>query len=133
MKGLLRTFLIDLLTLWLTAQVVLGLKLAGGPETYLIGALVLTIILIFVKPLLKLLLLPINFLTLGLFSWITNVAILYLLTLFVTQIKVVPFEFPGFVYQGFVIPKFYLGPLESFITTSFIISLISNFLTWLYR
>lgn len=133
MKGLLRGFLINLFTLWLTSKVVLGFKVEGGWQIYLLGAAVLTLILIFIKPLLKLLFLPINFLTLGLFSWITNVVILYLLTFFVPQIKVLPFEFPGVSYQGFTIPKIYFGALESFITISFIISFVSNFLTWLAR
>lgn len=133
MKGLLRGFLINLFTLWLTAQVILGFRLEGGPQTLLLGAAVLTLILIFIKPILKLLFLPINFLTLGLFSWLINVATLYLLTVFVPQIKVSPFQFPGFSYQGFVIPAIDLGTLESFVVTSFIISFISNFLTWLCR
>ena len=133
MKGLLRGFLINLFTLWFASQIVLGFKLEGGAQTYVFGAAVLTLILIFIKPLLKLLFLPINFLTLGLFSWITNVAILYLLTIFVSQISVSPFEFSAFSYQGFTIPQINFGTFESFIATSFIISIISNFLTWLYR
>lgn len=133
MKGLLRGFLIHLLTLWLTSQIVLGFKLESGWETYVLGAVVLTLILIFIKPLLKLLFLPINFLTLGVFSWIINVAVLYLLTIFVPQIKVLAFQFPGFSYQGFTIPPMYLGHFQSFIVTSFVISIISNFLAWLSR
>ena len=133
MKGLLRGFLINLFTLRLTSQIVLGFKLENGWETYILGALVLTLILIFIKPLLKLLFLPINFLTLGVFSWIINVAVIYLLTIFVPQIKVLAFQFPGFSYQGFTIPSMYLGYFQSFIIISFTISIISNFLAWLSR
>lgn len=133
MKGLLRSYLINLFTLWFTSKVILGLKVNGGWQTYLFAAAVLTGIIIFIKPLLKLLFLPINFLTLGFLSWIINVTILYLLTLFVSQIKIVPFEFVGFSYQGFIIPKISFGIFESFLVTSFVISIISNFLTWLYR
>lgn len=133
MKGLLRSYLINLFALWLASQLILGFRINGDWQTYLFAAAVLTAIIIFVKPLLKLLFLPINFLTLGFLSWIINVIILYLLTLFVTQIEVSPFEFPGFSYNGFVAPKFYLGTFESFIATSFVLSLVGNFLNWLYR
>jgi len=133
MKGLLRVFLINLFTLWLTAQAVAGFKVQNGWETYIFGAAVLGLILIFIKPLLKLLFLPINFLTLGIFSWVINVAILYLLTIFVPQIRILPFQFSGFSYQGFNIPALSFGLFQSFLVTSFVISLISNFLTWLYR
>lgn len=131
MKGFLRSFLINLFTLYVSSQVILGFKLDGGCPTYILGALTFTLILIFVKPLLKILLLPISFLTLGFFAWIINVAMLYLLTFFVPQIKVSPFQFVGFSYQGFTIPKIYFGPFASYIATSFVISIISNFLTWL--
>lgn len=133
MKGLLRNFLINLFTLWTTAHLVLGFKINGGIETYLFGSFILSLILIFIKPLLKILFLPINFLTLGLFSWVVNVAVLYLLTLFVPQIEVAPFQFPGFSHQGFTIPAFYLNSFESYLATSFVLSIISNFLTWLYH
>lgn len=133
MKTLLRSYFIYLFTLWLTSKAGLGLKVNDGWQTYLFAAAVLTGIIIFIKPLLKLLFLPINFLTLGFFAWIINVAILYLLTLFVSQIQVTPFEFVGFSYQGFIIPKISFGIFESFLVTSLAISIISNFLIWLYR
>ena len=133
MKGFLRSFLINLFTLWLASKAVLGFKIENGWQTYLLGSLTLTLILIFVRPLLKLLFLPINFLTLGFFSWITNVIILYLLTVFIPRITVSPFEFPGFSYQGFIIPSIYFRTFESFVITSFVISIISNLLSWLYR
>ena len=133
MKGLLRSFLINLFTLWLTSQIALGLKLESGWQTYILGAIVLSLILIFIKPLLKLLFLPINFLTLGFFSWIVNVVVLFLLTIFVPQIKILPFQFLGFSYQGFTIPQIHFGLFESFIVISFIISIVSNFFTWLCR
>lgn len=133
MKALLRSYIINLFTLWFTSRLVSGFKLAGNYQTFILGAAALTLILIFIKPLVKLLFLPINFLTLGLFSWITNVIILYLLTIFVPQIKVLPFKYPGFSHQGFTIPEIYFGTFESFVITSFIISLITNFLAWLYR
>ena len=133
MKSFLRSFLINLFTLWLTSKVVLGFKLENGWQTYVLGGLTLTLILIFIRPLLKLLFLPINFLTLGLFSWITNVIILYLLTVFIPRISVSPFEFPGLSYQGFTIPSINFGTFESFVVTSFVISIISNLLSWLYR
>ena len=133
MKGIFRSFLINLFTLSLASKIVLGFKLENGWQTYVLGAMVLSLILIFIKPLLKLLFLPINFLTLGVFSWIINVVVLYLLTVFVPQIKVSAFQFLGFSYQGFTIPSMYFGNFQSFIVISFIISIISNFLTWLSR
>ncbi|MBL7159058.1 phage holin family protein [Candidatus Microgenomates bacterium] len=133
MKGFLRNFLINLFTLWLASKAVLGFKLENGWQTHLLGSLTLTLILIFLRPLLKLLFLPINFLTLGFFSWITNVIILYLLTIFIPKITVSPFEFPGFSYQGLIIPSIYFRTFESFVVTSFVISIINNLLSWLYR
>lgn len=131
MKGLLRAFLITFFALWLTAKAVAGFTYSGGYQILLLATLVLFLLNLFGRPLLRLFFLPLNFLTLGLFSWVINVGLLYLLTLIVPQIKIVPFQFPGFAYQGFAIPPIYFTYLYTLVLGAFIISFISNFLTWL--
>lgn len=60
--------------------------------TAIIAAAVLTIVNLFVRPLVKLVTLPINLMTLGLFTFVINAAMFWLTTLFV----------PGFTVNGFV-------------------------------
>lgn len=131
MKSLLRYFLINLVSLWITTEVIGGLTYSGGIKTLAFGAAVFGLINILLIPLIKILLLPLNLLTLGLFSWLTNVLALYALTTTVSQFKLMPYYFPGFDYSGFTIPGMQLSTLLVAVVASFLIGALTHFLHWL--
>lgn len=133
MKGLLRTFLFCLFALWLTPNIIPAFKIVGDFKALFTAALVLSLIYIFVKPILKVFFLPINLLSLGLLSWLSNVAVLYLLTLFVPQIKISAWQFAGTSYQGIILPSYHFNQLFTFIIVSFFITIVINFLAWVCR
>lgn len=133
MKRILRIFLISILALWLTAKLVQGFSYGGGNETLVGAAAAFTGINLFIRPILRLFFLPLNLLTLGLFSWVVNVLVLYILILLISQIKISAFDFPGFGWRGFAIPPMYVSFLFSLIISSFVISFISSFLNWLAK
>lgn len=131
MKTLLRYFLINLISLWVTTEIIRGLSYTGGFKTLLIGALVFTLINFLLVPLVKILLLPLNLLTVGFFAWLTNVLALYALTTVIPQFKLLPYFFPGVVYQGFTIPAVQLSALWVAVVASFLIGILTHFLQWL--
>lgn len=132
MKTLLRYFLINLVSLWATSEILKGgLIYIGGFQTILLAALVFSGINLILIPLLKILLLPLNLLTLGFFAWITNVIALYALTTVVPQIKLTSYYYPGFEYQGFIIPAAFLTTFWVAVVASFLIGVLTNFLHWL--
>lgn len=133
MKSLLRKYLFNLVTLWITTQVVPGLSYSGGFNALLLGALGLMVVNWFILPLLKITFLPFNLLTLGFFTWIVNVIGLYIMTKLIPQFKLVPFSYPSINYNGFVIPEIALNVLMVAIAASLLIGLISNFLHWLTK
>lgn len=131
MKSLLKLFIINFFSLWLATKIVTGFSYTGEWETLLEGAAALSLINIFVKPIVRLLLLPFNLLTFGVFSWLINAGMIYLLTKIIPKFQIVSWFFPGIIYQGFTIPSFNFEFLGTLILTSFIISLSSNFFAWL--
>lgn len=133
MKTLLRYFLINLASLWLTTRIIPGLGYFGGIKSLLVGGLVFTLINLLLVPLLKVLFLPLNLLTLGLFAWITNVLALYALVTLVSDFSLIPYTFPGVSYDGFIIPSYDLSPFMVAIVASFLIGIITHFLQWLSR
>ena len=92
-----------------------GVKITGGAETYLLGGIALSLMFLLIKPILNILTLPLNIVTLGTFSFFTNVIILYLLTIFVPKIKVSSFIFQGISYSGFAIPRTDVNQLLAFV------------------
>lgn len=131
MKTLLRYYLINLTSLWVTTIIVPGLTFTGGIKTLLAGGLVFSIINFLMVPLLKVLFLPLNLLTLGLFAWLINVLALYALTTLVSGFNLLPYHFPGFLYGGFNIPAMELTTFWVAVAASFLIGIITHFLQWL--
>src|SRR3990167_7691598 len=100
MKTILRYFLINLVSLLITTRLIPGLTYTGGLRSLFIGALAFMLINLILVPLLKILFLPLNLLTLGLFAWLTNVLALYALTTIVSDFRLSPFYFPGGNFGG---------------------------------
>lgn len=131
MKTLFRLLLINLASLWLATRLMPGLTYTGGAKSLLIGAAAFMVINIILVPLLKILLLPLNLLTLGIFAWITNVLALYALTTIVSDFKLLPYTFMGYSSNGLTIPAYELSPLIVAVVASFIIGMVTHFLQWL--
>ncbi|MEK7186566.1 MAG: phage holin family protein [Patescibacteria group bacterium] len=133
MKSIIRNVLIYSLALFALSEIISGVEISGGLPTFVLGGAVLSIMFIVVKPVLNLVTLPLNILTLGLFSFFSNIILLFLLTLVVLDIKVSPFVFPGFSYSGFVLPRTELNQIFAFIVSGLLLSGIITVLTWLIK
>lgn len=133
MKNFFRNTLFNSFALYFISQILSGVTIYGGLPTYIIGGLALTLLFLIVKPVLNILALPLNLVTLGMFSFFTNVVIFYLLTVFVMDIRITAFTFQGYSYAGFVVPKIYFNVLFAFIVTAFLQSVIVSFLEWLIK
>jgi len=132
-KKYLRFFLINLFGLWLVAYIFTGVNFIGGWQTITLAALVLTLLGTLVKPLIKLLLLPVNLVTLGAFRWLINVIVLWLVTFIIPQFQINGFLFEGVNYQGFTIPSFYVATFWAFVLSSLVISFITSLTLWLIK
>lgn len=130
MKSLLRYFLINLISLLIATRYIPGLTYSGGIKSLFIAALAFMGINYLLVPLLKILFLPLNLLTLGLFAWLTNVIALFALTT-ISDFQLAPFTFSGFTYNGFTIPSYELSTFMVAIVASFLIGLITHLLQWL--
>lgn len=131
MKTLLRYFLINLSSLYATTRLLPGLTYTGGVKSLIIGAIVFMLINWILVPFLKILFLPLNLLTVGLFAWLINVMALYALTTVVSDFQLLPYTFQGLYIGGFNIPAMDLSPFLVAIAASFIIGVITHFLQWL--
>lgn len=131
MKTILRLFLINLVSLWTTTNIITGLSYTGGIRTLFIAASAFMLINLLLVPVLKVVLLPLNLLTLGLFAWVSNVIALYVLTTAVPAFRLTTYIFPGVDYQGFILPAVELTPFWVAVVSSLLIGLFTHFLHWL--
>lgn len=133
MKTILRAIFLNLITLYIVTLFFPGLTITNNLIIFLYAAIVWTLLNKVVKPIIKLLLLPINLITLGLFSWVVNVITLFLLKYFIKGVAISAFTFSGFTYQGFVVPQMHFSLLFAYIITSIILALVHSALIWLLR
>ena len=131
MKSIVRNIAFYSFALFLTSQALPGVKIFGGFWTYIVGGIALTLLFLILKPIISIVTLPLNIVTLGAFSFLTNAIIFYILTVFVANISVSAFTFSGFTFAGFVIPKFYLNNFFAFIAASIVLSAIIGGLKWI--
>lgn len=133
MKSVFRNYLINLGAIYATTQILPAVSILGGAKGLLIGALAFMIANILLVPLLRVLLLPLNLLTLGLFAWLSNVLALYFLVNVVPYFRVTNYAFPGIYWEGFSIPGADLSIFQVVIITSFLIGFIIHFTNWLVK
>ena len=89
MKILLHWIILTL-GVWVTAYLVPGIAVSGIAAVLIAGAC-LGIINMIIKPILKLIMLPINIVTLGLFSVILNALLFWLLSVIVPGVTIITF------------------------------------------
>ena len=132
MKRILRVFIVESIVLFFVSQITTGLIFKNGTSSLLYTAAFLALASLFVKPVVNLLLLPLNLLTFGVFRFLTNAITLFLVDLVLSQFTVNSFFFKGYHGNLFVIPSIGLpaGAL-SYLAFSFMLSFTSSIIYWL--
>lgn len=133
MKGLLRRTLFNAFALFVLSLLLGGVTIHGGLQTLLVGGFILTLLTIFLEPIINLLSLPVTFVTMGLFSLITHAILFYVLTVLMPQIEVHSFIFQGTSFGGFIIQRMAIGTFAAYIVAATIHSVIISTLTWLLK
>lgn len=119
--------------LWLVSQAITGLQITGGWQSYLAAGIALWLIHLIIKPVLSLISLPLMIATMGFFSVLLNALLLYLLTLIVTQVRIVSYTFAGIEYNGFRIPELAFNGFFTTLLSAFAIALVIGFIDWLFE
>ena len=114
MKLILR-IIINAVAIWLTSMILSGFEFGGSILNLLIVAVIFGLVNAFIRPIIKLLTLPLSCLTLGLFTLVINTLMLMLTTWISGSLRL-----EGGIFQSFGIA--FLGAI--------IISLISAVLGW---
>lgn len=109
-----------------------GFRIDNTWSAYFIASVVFVIFNFFLSPIIKLLLLPINLLTLGLFRWLSNVLVLYLFDLLYDGINIVAFTYPGYTSSIISIPAGHLNLFWVLVLSSLLMSLTYSVISSLF-
>lgn len=131
MKKILRHFTVDTVSLYLASSIASGMMFEKGFETLILTGIGLTLASLVAKPVVNILMLPINLITFGLFRWVSAAITLYLVTLVVPGFKIVNFSFSGYSSVWMDLPGIMFAGIAALIAFSFLHSLIASFIYWL--
>jgi putative membrane protein len=132
-KALIRNIAIYTLILYVLPILIPGVTIDGGFLTFLIGGIALALMFLIIKPILSIVSLPVNFLTLGLFSLFINALILYIATIFISNFSIGAFNYPGGTFSGFVIPKLEFNTFFAYVYTAMVASFINGVIQWIRK
>lgn len=122
MKHIFQAILVYSVAIVLTSLFLPGIDYNHSVSTLIVTAIVMGITNTFIRPILNLILLPINIITLGLLGFLMNAIILFIVTLLVPSFNVVPFVVE---LNGSLI---YVSIIWSYIITATILSLVIGIL-----
>ncbi len=128
MKYFIKSWMFYMVAIWLIKEWIPAFAVVGSWVNILTAGGILAILMLFVKPIIKILFIPINFLTLGLVSWVVNVIVMYLLTLLAPNVSIVPWVYPGLSWQGFSIPQTTISYVPTLIIVTFALTFVTQFL-----
>lgn len=108
-----------------------GVRVSGGAESFILDGIILALVYKILKPLISIITLPLNLITMGSFTFVTNVLVFYLATKIASNISITAFTYPGLSLAGFVIPQIHLNILFAYFAAAFFQSLFVSFIEWL--
>lgn len=133
MKYYLLGFVISAVAFAIATFLIPGLNYHNDSTILMKAAGVFGLLNVFLRPLIKILLLPLNFLTFGLLSGLTGLIVLLLVTLIVPGFSLSDTVFPGYMLLGVQLPSYQLNVIPTTILGAAVISLITSTLYWLAK
>lgn len=133
MKKIFKFYIVDTLSLYLVSLVAQGIVFKDPYKTIFIAGIFVTVISITARPVINLLLLPLNLITFGFFRWISFALVLYLVALIYPDFKITGFFFSGFQSVWIDLPSVSLALPWAYVAFSFLYALIASFFHWLSK
>lgn len=111
MRKLAQSFFISLIAFYMVVQFIPAVEYGDKNENLLLLSFTFALLAVFIKPFIKMILLPFNLVTFGFVGALVNWGIIFLLTFILPYFSLGSFNFPGYDLLGFMIPAFTSTPL----------------------
>lgn len=128
MKRIFRIFIFSCFALFLTSYWNRGFILPLDSMDFVKAGAALMVLFVIVRPLMKIIFLPLNILTFGLFSFVLYVFSLHILASAFGFFVIKPWDFPGVSFFFVSLPSTHLSYAQNLVLSSFSLSSIINVL-----
>lgn len=106
MRKLARSFFISLVAFYIITQFIPGIGYGGKNENLLLASFTFAALNVFIRPFIKMILLPLNLVTFGAVGTIINLGLIFLISFLLPFFTIGTWFFPGYDLLGFMIPAF---------------------------
>src|SRR3990172_8656358 len=134
MKSIAKSVVFSYIALILSKNVVNGFSFGSNELKSLALVLIaLSLLNMFMVPIFKLISLPFSGIVFIFFSFMLNLIILYTLTIFIPNFKIIESTIPQLRIFGFMLPSKHLTVFWSAISSSLVFTLVYGFFDWMGR
>lgn len=133
MKRIIRVFLINIGAIYFASQIAGGMQFKNYTEGVVITGIALGLASFTIKPVVNLLLLPINLATLGLFRFFSYVITLYIVDYALEDFKIMSFVFPGLKSDYLDLPALNYTGIVAYISFSVLIYVFISVINWIRK
>lgn len=131
-KKVIRIFAVESTSLYIISNITSGLYFENGAQSLLYTGGALTVTVFLVKPIINLLILPINLVTFNFFRFASHAITLFLVDLALSEFAVRSFNFNGFSSNLIDLPPvFFEAGVFSYLAFSFVLSFLTSAIYWI--
>lgn len=124
MRYLLKKYFIVTIAIYSLIQFIPGFTVTNSWAGLFYSSLILGILMFIAKPLVDLIMLPINILSLNIASWLLNILIVYIWSLLAKDVSFTVWNFPGINAGPITVSPFLMGRWQVIILSSIILTLV---------
>lgn len=132
MKFILKRYLLTIASIFIVTQMIASFSVNNGWYGFFYVSLTLSILFYIIRPILNLIMFPINLLTLNLSNWLIQIVIFYVWTL-VSPIKIDFWHFGGLHIGPITLSNFDLLKWQVTILSALTFIIINKLLNWLFK
>jgi len=133
MKFILKKYLLSTAAVFILLQIVPAVSIAGSWQNLFFASFVLSIVTFILRPIVNLLLLPINLVTLNLSSWFVYLATFYVWTAMLPQIRISNWYISGLQVGTITVSAFNLVKWQVTVVSAFVFIIVYKILNWIFK
>lgn len=133
MKTLLKKYIVILAGVFSLTQIVDAVKIDRGWPGILYVSFIYAALYYLGRPLANLIMLPINILTMNLFSWFINISIFYLWTVINNDVHITDWSFPGMNFGPIELSAYNFVYWQIIFISGILLTAIIIFYNWLIK
>ncbi len=133
MRFFLRKYFIITVSIFVLKEIIPAIGTPSLWKDFFYASFLLALLFLIFRPIANLIALPINLLTLNLFSWIINILVFYLWTLLQPAIKINNWQIPSIAIGPLAFQSLTLQSFQVLVVAAILLTVIIQFFNWLIK